>query len=267
MDFAIKPGSISKEVAHLKKLIDNVYEHDLKLLKDELFSWEDIVTSPKDEKFKLREDFTLKMQYLNTLINNEIGLFVKFDKLKELFKYEYICMYLRIESQNIITNPFVAVLFKLYFNIHFFEISQFAVSINSNHLSKFDILSRCLIRYNTYEKVLKKDEKKLYLDNIINAVLKFLRNSIWDFNKWWSEYPIDMMQTTSNDVSQYLPQTGLEKYKRNQDSNSIDTNKRAEAINQKFNIEMTSQYVNLSCLLYLLEFGLYPLKKIDGLIE
>lgn len=271
MDFSKKADSMSKSAANLKVLLNDIYEADLKLLKDFSFSWDDILSS--DDKKLKREDFIKQMQYLNFLIESEMGLFVKFDKLKDQFNYENICMYLRLESQNIISNPYVAVQFKLYFSIHFYEITKFAISINSNHLSKFDILSRCLIRYNTNIKVKKRDEKKMCLVNIIDAVCKFLDNGIWDFNKWWTEYPMDLMEVSYNDIAQNQAQTGLNNFQKINNNEEEDNNSlKQEAPQQKksetnFNIEMTSQYINLRCVLDLLEFGLYPLRKIDELIE
>lgn len=86
--------------------------------------------------------FIEKVEKLNLLIIDESGLFVKFDVLKQIFTHENISLYLKIESQSLLTNPYVAAIFKLYFNINFFEISKFAISINSVHLSKFDVVSR-----------------------------------------------------------------------------------------------------------------------------
>lgn len=176
-------------------------------------------------------------------MSEESGYLVKNPILKSLFTYKSMCQYLKLESQVLITNFYVSAIFKLYFSINFSELARFTTPVNSDLLLKYDIVSRCLLRYNTSQIIKDRDaQKSNELNKIIDATIKFLDNGIWDFNKWWIEYPSDF--TTTFDEM---------------------TNKYSTSFN--FDTGMTSQVTNLKAVLVLFECGVFPLNRINELIE
>lgn len=126
----------------------------------------------------------------------------------------------------------------MYFGTNFSELVKFCVPLKSHLLLKIDIVSRCLIRYNTLKKIKKRDHSN-QINAIIDVALECLDNGIWGTNNWWYEHP------------------------------NMSSSEKKENGNNKSNFlnpDLTFQYTNLKIILNLFEYSVFPIEKIDILI-
>ena len=231
-----KDETLDDECKILKKHILDIFKNDIKEIEQNIFNWE------KENNNEDRFDLITRMEKLYQLMEEECGYVVKYDTLKQIFNNKDICCYLKHESQNIVTNIFVASIFKIYFTANFFELSKYCNPLCSSLMSRFDIITRTLIRYNTNKKIVERDQKKGggVLKELVDATIIFLDNGIWDFNQWWTEWPLEF---------------------------DIDVSKNDEEKVYYFNTNMTSQVTNLKFILILFEYSVFPMERIDELIE